>query len=106
MEASRPRSCLHVYLSENPCQKGDFDQLCKLALARYDRDVIIDFSWVEILDDNCILKLLLIRELLYEAGHKVLLESVRPIAYSVFIEHGVDHLFQFLSNVNPLLELP
>ena len=62
---------------------------------RGDRDVVIDFSDVDIVGGACLAALLDLRRLLNDCGHKLTLCSVAPATKGVFTVARLDHLFEF-----------
>ena len=97
------QSQLHVYLSEDPEKTGGLAAVRQLAWEMYDRDVIINFSSVEMLTEYGILILLTINHLLQEAGHKLLLRSLSREAQGVLEGFRVDHLFNYSHGLDPLV---
>jgi len=61
-------------------------------------DVVIDFSNVEILNSSSISNLMILRELLHECGHQLILCSVSPSIMSVFTVAGLDGVFEFVDD--------
>jgi anti-anti-sigma factor len=62
------------------------------------RDVVIDFSNVEILNSSSISNLMILRELLHERGRQLILCSVSPSIMSVFTVADLDKVFEFVDD--------
>jgi len=58
-------------------------------------DVIIDFSRVEIITSSSISNLLILRGLLYEHGHRLILCNVRIPTKCIFTVAGLGDVFEF-----------
>jgi len=63
-----------------------------------DCDVIIDFSGVELITSSSISNLLILRNLLSEHGHRLILCSVAVITKCIFTVAGLDEVFDFVSD--------
>ena len=62
---------------------------------RGDCDVVIDFSHVDVVGGACLARLLEMRRLLNDGGHKLTLCSVGPATKGVFTITRLDDLFEF-----------
>lgn len=68
-----------------------------------DCDVIIDFSKVEILNSSNISNLLILRGMLQEHGHQLILCSVAVITKCIFTVAGLDEIFVFADDESSAL---
>lgn len=60
-----------------------------------DRDVIIDFSKVEIINSSNISNLLIMHNLLHDSGHRLILCDVATVTKCIFVVAGLDKVFEF-----------
>lgn len=60
-----------------------------------DRDVVIDFSGVDVVGGTCLAGLLKIQRLVNECGHKLTLCGIAPAIKGVFTITHLDDLFEF-----------
>ena len=60
-----------------------------------DRDVIIDFSRVEIINSSNISNLLIMHNLLHDSGHRLILCNVATVTKCIFVVAGLDKVFDF-----------
>ena len=67
---------LHVYLTQDCRITHTLEELRRLALTMYDRDVVIDLTCIRDLDEDQLIILLTIEVLLHEAGHKLVLRGI------------------------------
>ena len=69
-----------------------------------DRDVVMDFSRVEIMNSWDISNLLILQNLLSESGHKLVLFSVSTLTKCIFVVAGLNEVFNFAENKAAALE--
>ena len=62
---------------------------------RGDCDVVVDFSHVDVVGGECLARLLEMRRLLNDCGHKLTLSSVAPATKGVFTIARLEDLFEF-----------
>lgn len=62
---------------------------------RGDCDVVIDFSQVDIITSSSLSKLLKLRKLLADCGHRLLFCGVAPATKGVFTVTGLEEVFDF-----------
>ena len=74
--AVKHRSRLHVYMADDVHQTDGLEAVYRLALAMYDRDVIVDLSCIQELTAHNIDTLVAIADLLRTAGHRLILQTV------------------------------
>ena len=68
-----------------------------------DCDVIIDFLKVEVLNSSNISNLLILRRMLQEHGHQLILCSVAMVTKCIFTVAGIDEIFIFADDKNSAL---
>jgi anti-anti-sigma regulatory factor len=69
-------SAFHAYLTEDSRKTQTLKEVRKLAFTNYDRDVMIDLSGIDNLNEDQIITLLTIEVLLREIGHQLVLRAV------------------------------
>ena len=62
------------------------------------RDVIIDFSRVEIINSSNISNLLILHNLLQDSGHRLILCNVATVTKCIFVVAGLDSVFDFVDD--------
>jgi anti-anti-sigma factor len=65
---------------------------------RGDCDVVIDFSKVDIIMSSSLSKLLRLRKLVGDCGHRLVFCSVAPVTNGVFIVTGLDGIFEIVDD--------
>jgi anti-anti-sigma regulatory factor len=76
-------------LNESLSQKGDCD-------------VVLDFSFVEIVNSSNISNLLLLRAFLEDHGRKLILFNVQTITKCIFVVAGLTEIFVFVDNMDEI----
>jgi len=59
------------------------------------RDVVIDFSRVEIMNSSNISNLLILHNLLQNSGHRLIFCNVATVTKCIFVVAGLDKVFDF-----------
>jgi anti-anti-sigma regulatory factor len=59
------------------------------------RDVVIDFSRVEIINSSNISNLLILHNLLQHSGHRLIFCNVATVTKCIFVVAGLDKVFDF-----------
>ncbi len=59
------------------------------------RDVVIDFSRVEIINSSNISNLLILHNLLKNSGHRLIFCNVSTVTKCIFVVAGLDKVFEF-----------
>ncbi|KPK44631.1 MAG: hypothetical protein AMK72_11855 [Planctomycetes bacterium SM23_25] len=67
------------------------------------RDVVLDFSDLTILTSSGISKLLRLRKRTTEAGHQLILCSLKDKVWGVFLATGLDSIYKFAEDVSEAL---
>lgn len=70
-----------------------------------DCDILMDFSNVEIMNSWDISNLLILQNLLSEAGHKLVLFGVNTVTKCIFVVAGLSEAFTFFDNKTDALEV-
>lgn len=65
---------------------------------RSDCDVILDFSHVDVVTSSSLSKLLRLRKLLAECGHRLVFCSVAPATKSILTVTGLDGIFELVDD--------
>jgi anti-anti-sigma regulatory factor len=84
------------------------DELKKVnetAGSRGNRDVIIDFSAVEIINSWNISNLLILRDLLQKSGRQLILCSVTMVTKCIFVVAGLSEVFTFVDDKHTALKM-
>ncbi len=71
---------------------------------RCDCDVIVDFSRVEIITSSNISNLLILRSLLQDCGHQLILCNVATMTKCIFVVAGLNEIFIFVDDKSTALE--
>lgn len=69
-----------------------------------DSDILMDFSRVEIMNSWDISNLLILQNMLNEAGHKLILFSVSTVTKCIFVVAGLSEAFTFADKKADALE--
>ncbi len=86
-----------IILVDLPCEPEMADELDTVTTAVRDRgdcDVVIDFSGVDIVTSSSISKLLKLRKLLGDCGHRLVFCSVAAATKGIFTVTGLDGIFE------------
>jgi len=67
------------------------------------RDVIIDFSRVEIINSSNISNLLILHNLLQNSGHRLILCDVATVTKCIFVVAGLNEVFKFVDDISSAL---
>lgn len=87
-----------VTLPPEPKISEELKKINELISGKCDRDVIIDFTNVEIVTSQSISNLLISRSLLRESGHQLMLCNVSMPTKCIFTVAGLDAAFEFADN--------
>jgi anti-anti-sigma factor len=93
-----------VDLLQEPQMKDELEVVLEIVHNRGNCDVVIDFSGVDIVTSSSMSKLLKIRKILSDNGHKLVLCSVTPATKGIFIITGIDGNFDFAGDKSQVLE--
>jgi anti-anti-sigma regulatory factor len=86
---------LLITLPAEPQLSSDLEAMARSTRPGSDRDVIVDFSLVEILPSATICHLIVLERVLSAAGRELVLCSVSPDVRVIFRRVGLHNLFRF-----------
>ncbi len=84
-----------VTLPPQPQQSDELEAINAMLGEAIERDIVIDFSKVEMLTSESICGLLILAKLLAGAGHQLALCSVPPAINDIFVRTGLLSVFEF-----------
>jgi len=84
-----------VDLPQEPEMGDELNTVTETVRDRGDSDVVIDFSSVDIITSSSISKLLKLRKLLADCGHRLVFCSVAAATRGIFTVTGLDGIFEF-----------
>ena len=84
-----------VDLPQEPEMGEELKTVTAMANERGDCEVVIDFSNVDIMTSSSISKLLKLRKLLGDCGHRLVFCSVAAATRGIFTVTGLDGVFEF-----------
>jgi len=87
-----------VDLPAEPKMLDELDTIVRTVRDKDDLDVVIDFANVDILYSSGIAKLMELRKLLHERGHRLVLYGVSEAIQGIFAVTGLDHVIEFADN--------
>ena len=83
-----------VDLPEEPQMGEELQTVTKIVRDRGDCDVVLDFSSVDIVTSSSLSKLLKLRKLLGDCGHKLVFCGVAAATRGIFTVTGLDGVFE------------
>jgi len=86
-----------VNLAAEP-QMGEELQTVVDMVRRRTRDIVVDFSEVDIITSSSIAKLLKLRKTLADSDHRLVLSGVKAKTRNVFTVTGLDVVFEFVED--------
>jgi anti-anti-sigma factor len=92
-----------VDLSGEPEMGNELVTVTKMVHDRGDCDVVIDFSGVDIATSSNLSRLLKLRKMLSDSGHKLVLCSVSAATKGIFMITGLDGNFEFANDMSVVL---
>ena len=84
-----------VDLPQEPEMGDELKTVTEMVRDRGDCEVVIDFSNVDIITSSSISKLLKLRKLLADCGHRLVFCSVAAATKGIFTVTGLDGIFEF-----------
>jgi anti-anti-sigma factor len=84
-----------VDLPQEPEMGDELKTVTEMVRDRGDCEVVIDFSNVDIITSSSISKLLKLRKLLTDCGHRLVFCSVAAATRGIFTVTGLDGIFEF-----------
>jgi anti-anti-sigma factor len=89
------QSVILVHLPREPDMGEELDTVCEMVRESGDRDVVIDFADVDIVNSTSLAALLRLRQLLCDSARSLILCSVACATKGVFSATGLDAAFTF-----------
>ena len=83
-----------VELAQEPQIGDDLKAVTEIARDRGDCDVVIDFSNVDIVTSSSLSRLLKLRKLLADCGHRLVFCNVAAATKGIFTVTGLDGIFE------------
>jgi anti-anti-sigma factor len=83
-----------VDLPGEPEMGEELETVTRIVRDRGDCDVVVDFSQVDIVTSSSISKLLKLRKLLGDCGHRLIFCSVAAATRGIFTVTGLDGIFE------------
>jgi anti-anti-sigma factor len=83
-----------VDLPQEPNMGDELKTITDMVRDRGDCDVVIDFSSVDIVTSSSLSKLLKLRKLLVDCGHRFIFCNVAPATKGIFTVTGLDGIFE------------
>ena len=85
-----------VSLEQEPQLSEDLQLAAAIAEDGQNRDIVVDFQQVSMITSSSIAKLLKVRKILNDNDRKLILTSVNPQIFNVFVVTGLDNVFEFV----------
>ncbi len=92
-----------VDLPGEPEMGNELITVTEMVRDRGDCDVVIDFSGVDIVTSSSLSKLLNLRKMLSDSGHKLVLCSIASATKGIFMITGLDGNFEFANDKSEVL---
>jgi len=89
------QSIILLYLPKEPDLGEELDTVCEMVCESGNRDVVIDFSDVDIINSTSLASLLRLRQLLCDCAQSLVLCNVACATKGVFSATGLDTAFTF-----------
>jgi len=87
-----------VDLPQEPEIADELKTVIEIARDRGDCDVVIDFSSVDIVTSSSLSRLLKLRKLMSDCGHRLVFCSVAPATKGIFTVTGLDGIFELVDD--------
>jgi len=87
-----------VDLPQEPQMGDELKTVTEIVRNRGDCDVVIDFSSVDIVTSSSLSKLLRLRKLLIDCGHRFVFCHVAPATKGIFTVTGLDGVFEIVDD--------
>jgi anti-anti-sigma factor len=81
-----------------PSLNEELKNVTEVVRERGDCDVVIDFSHVDIVTSSSLSKLLKLRKVLLDCGHRLMLCSVSPATKGIFSITALDGVFEMVAD--------
>ncbi len=89
---------LLVDLPQEPELGDELKTITEMVRDRGDCDVVVDFSSVDIVTSSSLSKLLRLRKLLVDCGHRLVFCNVAPATKGIFTVTGLDGIFELVDD--------
>lgn len=89
---------LLVDLPQEPELGDELKTTTEMVRDRGDCDVVVDFSSVDIVTSSSLSKLLRLRKLLVDCGHRLVFCNVAPATKGIFTVTGLDGIFELVDD--------
>jgi len=83
-----------VDLPQEPEIGDELNSVTEMVRDRGDCEVVVDFSQVDIVTSSSLSKLLKLRKLMTDCGHRLVFCSVAPATKGIFTVTGLDGIFE------------
>jgi anti-anti-sigma factor len=87
-----------VDLPQEPQIGNELKTIIGIVLDRGDCDVVVDFSSVDIVTSSSLSKLLKLRKLLADCGHRLVFCNVAAATKGIFTVTGLDGIFEIVED--------
>ncbi|HUW19529.1 MAG TPA: STAS domain-containing protein [Sedimentisphaerales bacterium] len=87
-----------VDLPKEPNMADELKTVTDVVRDRGNCDVVVDFSEVDIVTSSSLSKLLKLRKLLADCGHRLLFCNVAPATKGIFTVTGLDGVFELVDD--------
>ena len=87
-----------VDLPPEPDMGDELKTVTELVRDRGDCDVVVDFSKIDIVTSSSLSKLLKLRKLVGDCGHRLVFCSVAPATKGIFTVTGLDGVFEIVDD--------
>ncbi len=89
---------LLVDLPQEPELGDELKTVTEMVRDKGDCDVVVDFSSVDIVTSSSLSKLLRLRKLLADCGHRLVFCNVAPATKGIFTVTGLDGIFELVDD--------
>jgi len=92
-----------VDLTREPEMRDELDAVMEMSRDKSDCDVVMDFTDVDIVTSSSLSKLLKLRKIVSDSGHKLVLCNVSAATKGIFMVTGLDSNFEFADDKSKVL---
>ena len=100
---NQSKNIIVVDLPPHPEATAELKSFAETLRDRIDRDVILDFSHLDIVTTAEIAELLTLRNLLSQKGHRLILCGICAAVRGIFTVTGLDKVFEFAESKSAAL---
>ncbi|MHC4842458.1 MAG: STAS domain-containing protein [Planctomycetota bacterium] len=87
-----------VDLPREPEMSDELKNVTEIVRDRGDCDVVIDFSDIDIVTSSSLSKMLKLRKLLADCGHRLIFSNVAPATKGIFTVTGLEGIFEVVDD--------